>query len=682
LLCVLAALKPSLLVLRKIKQAAAVVFLIDTSKSMEVADEANARSRWEAARKELDAAVASVKKANPILEVRAVKFDAKVHDYKPGETTPPEGRETALGSALDESLKLLPGTRIVSLVVFSDGASNSGTPPLVVAQRLKGQQVPVIAVGFGSEDAGKASRDLSARELIAGQTVFIKNILQVQGTIGVRGYDNETLDVELYVEDGKVPVDRAKVRVKGGATVATVTGLKFKPDRVGETKLTLKVVPRDDERVKANNEISSYVTVLKGGLAVLFLQGPNFSWEPKYLTRALDAAQEIQADFRGMRRSAREDAEVLPDDLLVPLRYDVIVLSDLPANFLTEVQHEAIVRDVHAGAGLMMLGGRSSFGAGGWANTRLAPLLPIEIHPGDGQVEPERGIKVHPEAGSLDNYVLRLGPTPAESTRTWSALPPIPGANRFGPAKESAVILARGDTQEPLMVAQDVPKGRVLAFAGETWPWYRQSDDSRAAHRKFWRQAILWLAHKEDKGESQIKLSLDRRRVAVGQKLELTATARDAKNEPVSDVRFETKVELIGPQPTSENVDMFNQGAEARGNYFATGQPGEYRVTVTGKRSGQAIGSDSARFLIYQDDRELDNPAADHGLLRQIAQITGGQALPPEQLGKYLKALKGEELTDTAVQKEVRLWDNWPFLLLFTLLLTAEWWLRKRHGWV
>jgi hypothetical protein len=25
---------------------------------------------------------------------------------------------------------------------------------------------------------------------------------------------------------------------------------------------------------------------------------------------------------------------------------------------------------------------------------------------------------------------------------------------------------------------------------------------------------------------------------------------------------------------------------------------------------------------------------------------------------------------------------TWPFLLIFTALITLEWWLRKRHGWV
>jgi hypothetical protein len=69
-------------------------------------------------------------------------------------------------------------------------------------------------------------------------------------------------------------------------------------------------------------------------------------------------------------------------------------------------------------------------------------------------------------------------------------------------------------------------------------------------------------------------------------------------------------------------------------------------------------------------------------LLRQIAETTGGEFLPPEQLPKYLRSLDGKMFTDYISQTEHRVWDNWPFLLIFTTLLMLEWWLRKRHGWV
>ena len=63
-------------------------------------------------------------------------------------------------------------------------------------------------------------------------------------------------------------------------------------------------------------------------------------------------------------------------------------------------------------------------------------------------------------------------------------------------------------------------------------------------------------------------------------------------------------------------------------------------------------------------------------------EASGGEVLAAELLPKYLKALQGKVFTETYTQIERKVWDNWPFFLLFATLLTTEWWIRKRHGWV
>ena len=171
----------------------------------------------------------------------------------------------------------------------------------------------------------------------------------------------------------------------------------------------------------------------------------------------------------------------------------------------------------------------------------------------------------------------------------------------------------------------------------------------------------------------------------MGEKIEVSATARDSKGIAIPNVRFETKVEREGPEPSPEPVDLYDQGDEARGSIYATekvGQPGTYTVTTIAKRDGQELGRDKARFLVYQDDRELENPSADLKLAREIAEITGGELVTPEQLGSYLKGIDRSVFTEYLSPSEYKVWDNWPFLLIFAAVLTLEWWLRKRHGWV
>ena len=122
----------------------------------------------------------------------------------------------------------------------------------------------------------------------------------------------------------------------------------------------------------------------------------------------------------------------------------------------------------------------------------------------------------------------------------------------------------------------------------------------------------------------------------MGEKIELTATARDAKGAAIPNVRTSARSSAKAPIPVPEPVELYNQGDEARASIYATeklGQPGNYTVTVIARRDGKEIGRDTARFLVYQDDRELENPSADLKLAREIAELTGGELVTPEKLG-------------------------------------------------
>jgi len=688
ILCLLAALRPSLLVEEKQKQNSRVIFLIDSSGSMTVNDEVGAQTRWSVARKALDAARGAMEGKSKEMEVRAFRFDNDLRDYKADDAKEPAGRETALGSMMLKAVKDAQGVRVASLVLLSDGASNGGTSPLLAAQQLRGMTIPVVTVGVGTADAGKGSKDIAARDLIAGPTVFVKNRPEIRASISARGFSNQPIEVELFVEGDSKPVESRTIKIPEGADVVPIAGWKYIPDTPGEKRLTIKVKKQPGELVASNNEISTYLDVLKGGLKVLYLQGRDFSYDPRYVIRSLDPAREIHVDMIGIKEPARGEKGLLDDANFAPGQYDVFILGGMSADFMTRKQVGLLANAVEKGAGLIMLGGRSSLGAGGWGGTELSRILPVNVSPSDGEVDPgDDGVKVVPNTLGLENYVLRLAPTPAENARIWASLPPITGYNRLIQPKAAAFVLATAGKDNLIVGMDDVGKGRVLAFGGETWHWARSpQEEGRIAHAKFWRQAVLWLARRENKGEDQVKLKLDARRVASGGKLDLLATARDAKNEPIADAQIEAIVTKLGPDGKPEGkpepVPLYPQADGSRGPYFANGAPGEYRVEVKGtSKQGRSIGSDSARFMVFQDDRELENPAADLALLKQIAEITGGASLRSEELAKHLKAI-GPEKSEYVTQVETKLWDNWPFFLLFVALLTAEWALRKAKGWV
>ena len=162
----------------------------------------------------------------------------------------------------------------------------------------------------------------------------------------------------------------------------------------------------------------------------------------------------------------------------------------------------------------MMLGGHASFGAGGWAETPLADILPVHIHPGDGRYEPDGGIKFVPTDLGLASYLLQVGANKTETARIWDMMTPILGTNRFSEVKIGADILAEtlAPGSQPLLVSMAVGKGRTIAYGGDTWVWYRASQKSRAgASQGLATDRPLALAQ-GGPGRQQVKVTLDRHR--------------------------------------------------------------------------------------------------------------------------------------------------------------------------
>ncbi len=81
-----------------------------------------------------------------------------------------------------------------------------------------------------------------------------------------------------------------------------------------------------------------------------------------------------------LRKPADNGVGELDDAVFAPGKYNVYILSDVPANFLTLKQQQLLSMAVEKdGAGLIMLGGRSSFGSGKWGETPIASILPVRI---------------------------------------------------------------------------------------------------------------------------------------------------------------------------------------------------------------------------------------------------------------------------------------------------------------
>ena len=158
----------------------------------------------------------------------------------------------------------------------------------------------------------------------------------------------------------------------------------------------------------------------------------------------------------------------------------------------------------------------------------------------------------------------------------------------------------------------------------------------------------------------------------------------DDQREPVPNATFEVSIQK--PDGTTESVETRQRGDKLVGSFAATKLAGDYQVSITANNEGAALGTAEARFLVPDQDMELDQPAAEPTLLASLANITGevgGQGLAPEELPALLEQLKSrtKEFEEEISQKQT-LWDTWSLLILLVGLLSTEWFLRKRWGLV
>jgi hypothetical protein len=287
---------------------------------------------------------------------------------------------------------------------------------------------------------------------------------------------------------------------------------------------------------------------------------------------------------------------------------------------------------------------------------------------------------MRPSQLGLMHFALMLAGSPQDNAAIWAKLPPLEGANKFHDLAPGAVVLASAGPDKPLLVAHNFGDGRVMAFAGDsTWRWWMHGYEP--VFKRFWRQLVLWLAKKDQAQEGNVWIRLAQRRFAPSQRVEYTVGANGPSGEPIADATY--KAEVVLPDGVRRPLSLVRQNEQMAGSFRDTQTAGDYAIEVTAAQKDQPLGSTRARFLVFQQDLELDNAAADAPTMESLAAMTDGQSLAPEQLPELIERLAEKtEYLDVQQETKKTFWDTWSFFLTLVALLGLEWYLRKRWGLV
>ncbi len=285
---------------------------------------------------------------------------------------------TDLAAAMKLALATFPEDSARRIVLITDGNENRGNvlEQAAAAARL-GVQVDVLPIDYFYSKEVLVEKIAIPPDVKKGEMVNINVVIRAsepsRGTLQVFQKDSDNRRNPSPGNENPKPIT-----LERGVNVFTLRQL------ITETNFytfQAEFVPEKgsgDQR--SINNVAEGFTYARGTAQVLLIEGTR--GEHAELVKALrekklEVKVLVAPDVDG---SGGIGGDPLPDDLGQLQPFDTVILADVPKDALTENQQKLLEANVHdMGAGLIMLGGPRSFGAGGWQNSPVEKALPVDM---------------------------------------------------------------------------------------------------------------------------------------------------------------------------------------------------------------------------------------------------------------------------------------------------------------
>jgi len=119
---------------------------------------------------------------------------------------------------------------------------------------------------------------------------------------------------------------------------------------------------------------------LRKTVRTLIFAGPfAYAWKLETIARGAWGPDSVNSGYYVWKPWVGHRLSYFPATVEELLRYDVIVLADIPQDPFTPDKRQMLADYVKLGGGMLVLGGPYAYGAGAWSGSPLEPLLPVAI---------------------------------------------------------------------------------------------------------------------------------------------------------------------------------------------------------------------------------------------------------------------------------------------------------------
>ncbi len=645
LLCFLL-LNPLIRSLRTLTEKPKVVLAIDNSESVAAAG-----------RPALNRALAGLQAIRQQLTAKGL--DVSVRTF--GDTIANEGgadltqipftrRTTDLSGLLSGIRSDYEGRNLTDVVLVTDGIVNQGVSPTF-------GQYPfaVQAVGLGDTIPKK---DIQIKGIVANRIAYLGNQFPVQAEVVSNGFQGRNATVVLR-QNGR-ELGRQSVSLKGNDSFNQLT-FQTTGTQKGVQHYVVEVLPQPGEFSTRNNRQDVYIDVIDGKENVLLLALTPHP-DVKAIRNLLEKNQNYAVDVRIMTGSVDPNP---PADKA----YDLLILHQIPDNggFGNDLVRKYLAKNTPV---LFVLGGQSALGPFNTSN----PVMQVAAQ--SNQSDKVTGV-FNPDFKQLNLDPARL--------ELMSKLPPMAapyGEFRLQPGSEVVLWQQVGSvrTTKPLLAINVTGPRKTAVLAGEgLWAWRLEEfalTDKQDVVDELMQKVIQLISVKEDR--RKLRVYPIRNEFVAGDKVIFETELYNDIYERLYDKPV--RLDISDEKGITRSYNYTPTAANSRFEISRLPE-GAYRLRASVSLNGKAEQS-VGQFVVRDLQLEALNTTADHGLLRKLAQQTGGQFYGPTRVDDLVRNLTARprpaRLSSTEEMNEIINW-RWLFFVVLTLA-TVEWGLRKFYG--
>jgi uncharacterized membrane protein/Mg-chelatase subunit ChlD len=316
------------------------------------------------------------------IEVPPFDYDVQMTKIE----TSVDAEYTNLAAAMKLAQATFPEDAAKRIVMVSDGNQNLGNA-LEQAQGLAaaGIGIDVVPIRYHNLAEVAVERVALPADVRRGQPfdlhVVVNNM--TEPSAGHSGVVHGKLVIHQSTPEGTVLLGEEHITLPPGKKVFSIRQRIEAPNFYTYEARFIPDRPEDDT-LPQNNRATAF-TQVQGKGQVLLIEDCEHKGEHALLVERL-RQQGLQVTVKGSDAPFDSLAELQP--------FDVVVLANVPRAtnedvHFTDEQIDMLVRNTQQmGAGLVMLGGPNSFGAGGWSGTELEKAMPVDFQIQNAKVVP------------------------------------------------------------------------------------------------------------------------------------------------------------------------------------------------------------------------------------------------------------------------------------------------------